>query len=113
MNYMTNRYPLGIEWIGIQPGEVVKWPSGVFRVVRKVSNSIHGNPRGVWCYFSIRHCSWTGRCYTLYNVGQLAYMRCVRTGVKVKFKHRLDFKVNRVIEAGTRELKCCDVRTVF
>lgn len=99
-------------WMNIQAGDVVRWPSGVLRVVRKVTHARSGNPRSIWCWFTIRHCSWTHRCYTLYNLGELKQIGVKRVGVRVRFKQKIDFRINRVIEHGSQELSCCDVRGI-
>lgn len=59
------------DWFSkVQAGDVLRTPSGDLRLVR----AVHRNPpkprrkrEQVWVYFAIRHCSWTGRCYTLYS----------------------------------------------
>jgi hypothetical protein len=101
-------------WRTVREGDVLKWPHGSMRVIRKLSHPDSLNPRRKYCYFSIRHCSWTGRCYTLYSIGELMGMGVIPTGVRIHFKHPLDLKINRVIQRGgdREEMSCCAVSGV-
>jgi hypothetical protein len=99
----------------VRQGDVLKWPSGTMRVVRVLHD--HGvtnryeDPRKVFCYFTIKHCSWTHRCYTLYNLGELHGMGVRNTGMNIKFKTRFDERLVEEMEnSGQRTIKCCAVR---
>jgi hypothetical protein len=50
-------------------GSVLAEGSGAWRVVRAVSRYPNGDLYGVT--FAIRHCSWTGRCYTVCHYSDL------------------------------------------
>ena len=99
--------------LNVRTGDVLKWPSGVMRVVRLVHQ--HGdrreNPRKTFCFFVIKHCSWTRRCYTLYNIGELAGIGVRNTRVNIKFKTRIDERIVEEMErAGRPQISCCKVR---
>lgn len=107
-------------WVkDLHVGDVLRTPSGMLRVVRMVRHSDRGQrgKRGwltaTYVAFTIRHCSWTGRCYTNYNGGELVTLGFRPAGVRVKeFKSELDLKINNVIAIGSKELHCCDVRGI-
>jgi hypothetical protein len=62
-------------WLAVRVGQVLKAPSGRLRVVRAVSPWRPGTRlsklRGTHIFLTIGHPSWTGRCYTCYNLGEL------------------------------------------
>jgi len=111
-----------IDWRTVAVGDVLKTPSGSLRVVRKVSapflttrpNSVP--ERRCFLYFTISHCSWTGRGYTLYSVGELNGLGYSYTGIRVKFKSPLDLRINKkMMREGNypaSEFSCCEVRGV-
>jgi hypothetical protein len=66
----------------VEPGDVVEAPSGMLRMVRRVSRKHGCAPRKVWVYFTIQRSSWTRRPYTLYNVGELAQLGYRPLGVR-------------------------------
>lgn len=104
----------------IQEGDVVQTPSGDLRVVRDV----HRHPkafgkgasratkaRRVFCYFAIRHCSWTGAGYTLYSVAEMAQMGWLPTTVEPR---KLDSEIDEKLKSDFgkdnkgRCMRCCD-----
>lgn len=107
----------------IQNGDVVRTPSGDLRVVRSVHRCGPKTGKGAWgstlarrvyCHFAIRHCSWTGRPYTNYNVAEMVQMgwvptaakpRALRSDIDKALEH--DFGANRTEDCI---LTCCAVR---
>lgn len=93
-------------------GQVMRAPSGKFRLVRAVhickTKRMRNPYYNVWIYFTIGHCSWTGRCYTLYNLAELNRMGYKLLDVKVNVKG-FGQKISEVCDKGSTELKCCDV----
>jgi hypothetical protein len=69
----------GPKWPDILEGEILRAPSGTLRVARVVHR---GNGR-VYVFFTIRHGSWTNRCYTLYTTNALFSIGYLRTGKHV------------------------------
>lgn len=100
-------------WIKrIRKGDVLMSRSGLLRVVRQVSH--HGASRSATnIHFAIKHCSWTGRCYTVYNGNDLVQMGYQPTRAR---RRRLNGKMDRAIEsdfgAAMPQLTCCDVEAV-
>jgi hypothetical protein len=100
-----------------QAGDILRAPNGVLRVVRHVSlcNNARAQciERKTWIFFTIRRCSWTRRCYTLYNIAELREMGYVHTGKRVaKWADKFQERIDRVIESGSAELTCCDVEGI-
>ena len=110
---------IGNEWIKrIKKGDVLRSGNGVLRVVRDVSHSkiSHYDVRTT-LVFSIRRCSWTGRCYTVYTGNDLVQMGYRPTRAKVKLTWKIDKAIEREITTnpppGQYGLKCCDVENVW
>lgn len=81
------------------------------RVVRNVYYNKRGQIMGV--VFSIKHCSWTGRCYTHLGYNDLDYSGYRPTGVSVKLRKVMDRAILHDIVNHPKEnqwLDCCDVR---
>ena len=98
-------------------GDVYRARNGVLRIVRHVSVCQNDralvNERKTWVYFTIRRCSWTRRCYTLYNLAELEYFGYSFTGKRVKgWTDKYQDQIDRVIQAGTQELTCCQVEGI-
>ena len=84
-------------------GDIVRSRNGVLRMVRHNS--------GRYITFAIRHCSWTGRPYTVYSVSELESMGYVNTGINVKIKLPIERRIFAAIkDSSNRSLSCCDVR---
>jgi hypothetical protein len=95
-------------------GSVLAEGSGTWRVVRSVSRYVNGDLRAVT--FTIRHCSWTGRCYTI-----LGYSDLIQRGfhmVRVQpraLRSKFDRVIDRAIHQPCYEpyaARCCDVEGV-
>lgn len=103
------------KWIeGIKVGDMLRARSGKLRVVRSVSHSEskHYGTRTI-VIFTIQHCSWTGRCYTVYTGSDLRSAGYRPTGVNVSLRGKVDRMIGE--EFGRRgsmaeaKLRCCDV----
>lgn len=110
-------------WIHrIKRGDILRSGSGLLRVVRSVSHSLIpvgcGGTRKphfrTTVIFTIQHCSWTGRCYTVYTGNDLVQIGYRPTRGRI----RLNRKIDRRIEQEFREhprvpgLSCCDVEGI-
>jgi hypothetical protein len=93
----------------IKRGDVLRSGTGTLRIVR------HVTPRCV--YFAIRHCSWTGRCYTIYFHNDLIQFNFKPTGKRVRLRKHIDKQIEQEIRRCTQkgkpvppaQVKCCDV----
>lgn len=95
-------------------GSVLAEGSGTWRIVRSVYRYGNGDLRGV--VFTIRHCSWTGRCYTHLGYSDLIQrgFRMVRVAPR-RLRSKTDAKIRASIHQPAWEpyvLKCCDVEGV-
>lgn len=97
-------------------GSVLAEGSGTWRVVRRAHRKPNGDLWGVT--FTIRHCSWTGRCYTVLTATDLK-TRGFRL-VPVRPRHLrsgVDGKIRAAMAQGgcSRSeylMTCCDVEGV-
>lgn len=83
------------------------------RVVRECKYGKRGRIRSVT--FAIKHCSWTGRCYTVLCINDLLWAAYRPAGHRVKLRSRMDKKIARDLRYENRfnqKLDCCDVRGV-
>ena len=103
---------VNVAWIKqIRKGDVVESKTKSLRIVRAVQHS--GPSLGKTSVtFAIQHCSWTGRCYTVYTGSDLRTMGY--RPVRARFRLRTDFDVAIEREFGRppgqkRTLGCCDV----
>jgi len=99
-------------WIfHIKKGDILEAPNGLLRIVRRVS---HGRRTTVW--FSIRRCSWTTRCYTLYGGNDLKQMGYKPTGknwpLDSEFDRRVEEEFDRTGNASNCTFHCCDIMGV-
>jgi hypothetical protein len=97
----------------VQVGDVLRKGSGPFRVVREVARRRDGRLRSVT--FAIRRCSWTHRCYTVYNESDLRVLGYRRVRVKRRaLRARIDKAIYRAIHepSDRRSMTCCDVEGV-
>lgn len=107
--------PLG--WINrIKAGDVVKSRTGLLRVVRDVSHHIVScggtKPHVRTCVvFSIKACSWTHRCYTVYTGNDLVQYGYRRTTASVSLRKKIDKAILAEIRKGGKKagMTCCDV----
>lgn len=81
----------------------------MYRVVRKVSFYKNGDLSCV--YLSIKRCSWTKRCYTVYNYHDLTHMGYAPVGATLRLDKPIDAEIVRNIrcEPTQATLDCCDV----
>lgn len=98
------------EWLKqLQPGDVLRTPRGVLRVVRRVRYK-----RGVIssACFTIRRCSWTGACWTIKQRSEL--FGWTSTGKRVMLRKRIDRTILADIGKPGRErrLTCCSVEGI-
>lgn len=110
-----------IDHEAIRVGDILKTPSGLLRVVRRVSRYRHRdgrkrNPaRSVWCNFIIQHCSWTHRPYTCYSVGEMNQLKWEHTGKRMKLNTEFDRLLESDFEADRSEdcmFTCCSVEGI-
>lgn len=97
-------------------GDVLKTPSGDYRVVREVGT---GPTRGLfpdkpyYFAFAIRRCSWTGKAYTIMCRSQLYDWE--RVGLRIKLDSELDEQFVDDLNCASNVptvLTCCHVRGV-
>lgn len=111
------------EWVyKVREGDVLKWPNGTMRPIRLLHNHAGrdtnlSRARAIYCYFVIKHCSWTHRPYTIYTVGELYCLGVRPTGVNVRFKDELSKRLVCEMEESRawthgrgKDLTCCAVR---
>lgn len=79
MSYPPRKRPAWFDTV--KPGDVLRSGRGTLRVVRSVHRARHRHG-GVHLYltFTIRHCSWTGRCYTVLTGPDLLTLGFTHTG---------------------------------
>jgi hypothetical protein len=98
----------------VQVGSVIAERNGPWRVVRHVTRSPNGTLWGV--SLTIRHCSWTGRAYTVITASDLKTRGFRLLPVKpVKLKGEINERIARAITQPAREpfaITCCEVRGI-
>lgn len=96
----------------IKLGDVLRAKSGDLRIVRGVSR---WNKNGLinTVTFTIRNCSWTGRCYTVLNRSDLK-TRCFEpTGVSCALDGEIDARLlEEIKQTGKPLIDCCDVKGI-
>jgi len=101
------------DWMAkVQVGDVLVNRLGFYRVVRGVS---HRNGRLISLTFTIRHCSWTGRCHTNVDAHTLRAHGYEPTRARSKLASEIDRKIAHDLQYENRFsplLNCCDVRGV-
>lgn len=104
------------EWMSrVVEGSVFKTPSGDLRVVRKVSR---WNSKLGCVTFAIRHCSWTGRAYTVVTASDLMTRGFRLLPVRVKaLDGPLDVRLSTAINGNEDRrtgysIRCCDVKGI-
>ena len=101
----------------VRVGSVLRAPNGVLRVVRRLRRYQDGRLWVVW--FTIRRCSWTGRCYTIYTATDLrgrgyTLPRARRRRLRSAIDRRI-LAAMRTSDKGHRNgrrPRCCDVEGV-
>lgn len=101
--------------ISLKPGHVIQRPGSRFRVVREVSRYRNGELRSVT--LAIRHCSWTGRCYTILNASDLRILGYRRVPAKRRtLRQSMDRKFAKAVsqrcDVRPFVLTCCDVESL-
>lgn len=98
----------------LKVGHVIARKDGPYRIVRAVTRYWNGELRCVT--LTIKHCSWTHRCYTILNSTDLRIMGYRRVPVKARRLHkRIDKQIVAAMHQPAWEpfvLKCCDVEGV-
>lgn len=88
--------------------------SGTARIVRKVSYFRDG--RINYVYFSIKRCSWTHSCYTMYGRYDIKILFKKSEMKRQKLNTKLDKKILIEMERALkteRQIDCCDVKEVI
>lgn len=99
----------------VRVGDVLKDAVGNLRVVREAR---HYGGRLYGVTFTIAHCSWTGRCYTILNATDLRQRGFRPVGVRRRLNTKLDRQIadaiarNDLAHRNGRALRCCDVEGI-
>lgn len=113
------------KWMAkLKEGDVIQAASGLQRVVRQVNmwpkhkhaNRLHS------VTVVIKHCSWTGKCFTCLDEAQLNGYGYKPLGVRVTMRTRLDRRIkselarqnspDAKVRFGPKLLGCCEVRGI-
>jgi hypothetical protein len=95
-------------------GQIFRAPSGLLRVCRHVS-PCEKNPKRTSVFFTIKHCSWTGRCYTVYSLQDLFNLGYVMTKKRVRVRGKFAEKIVEEMTlkvARPPKITCCDVEGI-
>ena len=106
--------PSSYAWIKrIRKGDILRSGSGMLRVVRAVSHHGPSIPK-TNVTFSIKRCSWTGRCYTVMTGNDLRQLGYRPTRGRMRLRGKLDLLIEGDFGAspGDTRLTCCDVEGV-
>ncbi len=102
----------------LQPGHLIFSRAGTVRVVRKVtrwearSGPFRGRVVTYYADCTIRHCSWTHRCYTCLHRSELK-RNYELVDVIVPLDSELDRRIDEEIRNhGPRTMSCCDVKGI-
>lgn len=100
------------EWMrSVKVGDVLVNANGTYRVVRSASFFPNGNLSTVT--FVIKHCSWTGRPYTVMNFTALRQQGYRPAHARSKMNGPLDPQIARVVvDHRDRSLTCCAVKGI-
>lgn len=95
----------------VRVGDVLRTRTSM-RVVRAVTFYACGALANVT--FTIRHCSWTGRCETTVNYTDLLHRGFYPAGHRVKLNKKIDREIAaEIMDGDRRKLDCCDVKAVL
>lgn len=96
----------------IQKGDILVSKRGP-RLVRRATYSKTGFLRAIT--LAIKHCSWTGRCYTVINRSDLNYLKFTKAPFRITATRiPLDEQIEAcIIDPDNRSLDCCDVKGVL
>ncbi len=102
-------------WLSrVQVGDILRSRSGLNRVVRKISR----HKGRTILTFVIKHCSWTGRCYTTYFPSDVKHAGLRPTGKRLKLKGKMDKRIAEAIRRADlshlngRVPNCCTVEGI-
>lgn len=100
------------EWMRTaKVGDVLRSPSGLLRVVRKVTRHYHDPSRLACLTFAIKHCSWTKRPYTVIGATELRTLGYTKVGANYKLNSKIDAKLFlNINNPDVRTMHCCDAR---
>lgn len=116
MAYYPNLYPVDPEWAWIKKirkGDVLQSGSGIFRIVRGVKHN--GPSLGKTSVdFTIQHCSWTGRCYTVLTGCDLKSngyrpVKAKPFALRTEFDRAVEAEIINRPPFDKCKLTCCDV----
>ncbi len=112
---------LADQWAAeVQEGDVVKTKSGDLRIVRAVHRHPKATGKGsgkatkarrVWCFFAIKHCSWTGAGYTLYTIAEMVGMGWLPTSAKPRrMSAEIDVRLKSDFARPGKDrcVRCCE-----
>lgn len=108
------------DWtVRIRVADVLRARTGQLRVVRHVTHSLitgSGGPPHIRTSvtFKINRCSWTRRCYTVYNSSDLRRLYRPTRG-HIELRKKMDRAILQEIIRPAKEkprLTCCDVESV-
>ena len=97
----------------IRVGDVLKGTGNSYRVVREAHYKQDGFLSSVT--FTIKHCSWTGACYTLLTRSDISVFGYTPTGAKSSLSTDMDATILKNIRRhsrGEEALDCCDVKGI-
>lgn len=88
----------------LKAGDMLLTPSRDLRAVRKVRYGPDGFLKTV--IFAIRHCSWTGRAYTVYQRTDLKTLGYVKAGVRARLDRPMDKMLDQCLTYENRFDQC-------
>lgn len=109
------------DWMtSLKPGDVLRDVKGNLRVVRKVTKYKQGckytrrKAGDLRCVsLAIRHCSWTGRCYTVLGYNDLYFRGFQPAGLRAHMTTALDARINAAIQAHSLDVTCQEAKGVL
>jgi len=105
---------MAAKWIErIEKGDILRSKSGLLRIVRAVHHSWIPQSQQIRTSvtFTIKRCSWTGRCYTILNGSDLMTQGYQHTGKRIRLQKKMDKEIAAEFGQKPESLKltCCDV----
>jgi hypothetical protein len=91
-------------------GDVIVSRNGNLRVIRRVTHHGPSIPK-TYITLAIKHCSWTGRAYTVYNGNDLRQMGYRPIKANFALRSRVDRLMEEEFDRPGKErpvLTCCD-----
>ena len=107
------------DWIhAIRVGDILA-VGDTYRIVRDVHHSRSDRwPPKTYVTFTIKRCSWTGRCYTVLTQSDLKTRGFRPTGHSMRLRRQIDAKIRKAIvgnelpKHGHYSMTCCDVEGI-